>query len=93
MNLQTKLQTVVDGILIEYGSIPSGLIDGWYGIVYYFLTYDAEKHGRVVNEVIEQLESQSFDHWSQWQRTKVEAVVWSELCQITLVSFGVRDSY
>ena len=96
MNLQTKLQTVVDGTTIEYGRIPGGLISGWTGIVYYFLTsdaYDAEKHEKVVNVVIEQLESQSFDHWSEWRKTKIESVVWDEYCQITLVSFRVRDSY
>lgn len=96
MNLQTKLQTVVDQTTIEYGRIPSGLISGWTGIVYYFLTndaYDTEKHEKVVSEVVGQLESQSFDHWTEWRKTKIEAVVWDEYCQITLVSFRVRDSY
>ena len=95
MNLQTELQTIIDGTIIEYGKIPSGLIDGWTGTVYYFLTsdaYDAEKHKKVVNVVIEQLESQIFDLWSEWRKT-IGTVVWDEHCQITLVSFRVKDSY
>jgi hypothetical protein len=94
--LQTSLKIDIDGINITYGSIPSGLIDGWNGIVYYFLTndaYDTELHEKTVGQVISQLESQSFDHWSEWRKTKIEAVVWDELCQITLVSFRVKDSY
>ena len=31
MNLQTTLQTTVDGIDVVYGRIPSGLIEGWDG--------------------------------------------------------------
>lgn len=94
--LETKMSIEVDGINIDYGRIPSGLIDGWKGIVFYFQTndaYDTELHERVVGKVIDQLESQSFDHWSEWRKTKVEVVVWNEYCQITLVSFRIKDSY
>ena len=94
--LEIKLNTKVDGINVEYGKIPSGLIEGWKGIVFYFQTndaYDTELHERVVGKVIDQLESQSFDHWQEWRKTKIEAVVWNEYCQITLVSFRIKDSY
>jgi hypothetical protein len=95
-NLKTKLNVDVDGINVDYGRIPSGLIDGWNGIVYYFLTndaYDTDLHEKVISKVIDQLESQSFDHWSEWRQTKIEATVWNEYCQLTLVSFRVKDSY
>ncbi|HSH51629.1 MAG TPA: hypothetical protein VK982_07885, partial [Bacteroidales bacterium] len=62
--LEIKLNIKVDGINVEYGKIPSGLIDGWKGIVFYFQTndaYDTELHEKVVGKVINQLESQSFD--------------------------------
>ena len=94
--LQTRLNIEVDGITVEYGKIPSGLIEDWNGIVYYFQTsnaYDTELHEKVVGSIIKQLESQSFDHWSEWRQTKIDAVVWDENRQITLVSFRVKDSY
>lgn len=94
--LETKLSVDVDGINIEYGKVPSGLIEGWKGIVFYFQTndaYDIKLHEKVVSKVIEQLKSQSFDHWQEWRQTKTEAVVWNEYCQITLTSFRIKDSY
>lgn len=94
--IETKLCVEVDKINIEYGRIPSGLIDGWKGIVFYFQTndaYDTELHEKVVGKVIDQLESQSFDHWQEWRKTRIESVVWNEHCQITLVSFRIKDSY
>lgn len=95
-DIPTKLTIKVDGITVEYGRIPGNLIKGWNNIVYYFQTRDAyntETHERVVKKVIDQLESQSVDHWAEWRVQKIEAVVWDEFCQITLVSFRVRDSY
>lgn len=94
--LKTKLTIEVDGITVEYGRIPGSLIEGWNDIVYYFQTLDAyntERYESVVKKVIDQLESQSFDHWAEWRVQKIEAVVWNEYCQITLVSFRVKDSY
>lgn len=95
-NLMTSMQVEVDGISVEYGKIPSGLIDDWNGIVYYFSTFDAfntELHEKVVGAVIKQLEDQSYDHGSEWRKTKIEAIVWDEYKQLTLVSFRIKDSY
>lgn len=94
--LKTNLQVEIDGINIEYGMIPSGLIESWDGIVYYFKTntaYDVDSHEWVVSKVINQLQNQNSDHQSEWRRTKIEAVVWNEDVQITLVSFRIKDSY
>lgn len=95
-DLKTKLQTEIDNISIEYGQIPNGLIEGWNGIVFYFLTRDAyntERHELIVGNVIDRLVSQSEYSYTRWVKTKIEAVEWTEYCQITLVSFRVRDSY
>jgi hypothetical protein len=94
--IMTGLHIESYGIDVEYGKIPSGLLEGWDGIVYYFKTnyaYDTKLHEEVVSKVVDQLESQSYDHGSEWRKTKIEALVWEELCQITLVSFRIKDSY
>jgi len=95
-NLMTSMWVEVDGINVEYSRFPSGLIEGWNDIVYCFTTfnaYDTELHEKVVSKVIDQLEYQSYDHGSEWRKTKIEAVVWNEYRQITLVSFRVKDMY
>ena len=94
--IETSMWIQVDGINVEYGKIPSGLIDGWNGIVYYFSTFDAydtELHEKVVSKVIKKLEDQSYDHGSEWRKTKIEAIVWNDFKQLTLVSFRVKDMY
>jgi len=94
--LETRLNIEIDNIIVEYGRIPSGLIEKWNGIVYYFQTfnaYDTELHEKVVGKAISKLEDQSFDHYSEWRKTKVESAIWDENRQITLVAFRVKDSY
>jgi hypothetical protein len=97
LKLQTNLHTEVEGVTVEYGQIPSGLIDGWDDDLVFFLkandTYDTEKHERIIGKVIEQLQSQSYDHGSEWRKTHIDAPVWDKYCQITLVGFRIRDSY
>lgn len=95
-NLETGLSVQIDGINVEYGKIPSRLIEGWNGIVYYFKTFDAydtELHERVVSKIIDQLEYQSYDHGAEWRKSKIEALIWERYHQVTLVSFRVKDSY
>lgn len=95
--IETSMCIQVDGISVEYGKIPSGLIGGLDGIVYYYFStfdaYDTELHERVVSKVIEQLEYQSYDHGSEWRKNKIEAIVWNDFKQLTLVSFRVKDMY
>lgn len=97
-DLVTGLTTEIDGVTIEYGRIPSGIIDGWDGIVYYFQTNISEdelvkdKYESIIQKVISKLESQSFDHWSEWRETRKE-IIFDKYYQITLVSFRVKDSY
>lgn len=94
--LQTQLITESNGVTVKYGQIPSGIISDWKGVVFFFQCNDvpdAEKHETIIKPIIEQLETQSYDHGSEWRHEKVEAVVWTEYCQITLVQFRIRDSY
>ena len=98
MVLRTDLprEVLIDGINIEWISVPNGWIEGWEGIVYYFQTkdaYDAEIHKKVVAKAIKQLQSQSYDHGSEWRQTNIETVLWNKYYQRTLVSFKVKDSY
>ena len=81
-----------------YGRIPSGLIEGWNGIVFFFHTadvYDAKKHEDLIKPIIEQIEYQNdeSEHGVSWRIMQKDAVVWEPRRQITLVSWRVRDSY
>ena len=97
--LVTRLDIEIDGIDIKYGQIPSGIIEGWDGIVFYFQTNDTfdtveiELHEKVIGKAINMLIEQTEDYGTYWEKTRIEAVEWTRYCQTTLVSFRVRDSY
>ena len=91
--LLTKMSTMVDDTIVEYGKIPEGLIEGFEGIVYYIKTNDQENHAKAVMQVISQLESQSYDHGSEWRETKTNLVASDEYYQLSIVAFRIRDSY
>lgn len=82
---------------VNISQIPSGLVEGWTGIVYSFQTNmaepDAEIHMELVTPEIQKIVSDSFDHWQELRPEKKEAVVWEPWNQVTLVQFYVRDSY
>ena len=90
-----------NGFLISYGRIPSNIIDGWEGIVFYFTTNERElfndikKYEETIQPLIDQIRWQNdeSEHGVTWRETRKEAIVWDELRQITLVSFRVRDTY
>lgn len=91
----------VDNYYVDYGRIPSGLVEGWNEIVFYFKTSEEElfndikKYEKTIQQLINQLKEQNdeSEHGVSWRETRKEAVKWNEYCQITLVSFRVRDSY
>lgn len=63
--LITSLVEYSDGTDVSYGHIPSGLIEGWEGIVFWFITHDrwdADAHEAAVKPLIDRLISQSQDH-------------------------------
>lgn len=90
-----------NGHLISYGRIPSNIIEGWEGIVFYFTTNERElfndikKYEEIIQPLIDKLKWQNDEskHGVSWRETRKEAIVWNEMRQITLVSFRVRDSY
>lgn len=93
--LITNLSEYSDGTEVSYGRIPSGLVEGWEGIVFWFITHDrwdANAHEAAVKPLIDRLVAASYDHGVRWVQTKIDAVVWEEHCQMTLVSFRVRDA-
>ena len=94
--LNTGLSVVSQGEEVTYGRFPSGLIDGWDGIVFYFQTSNCdndELYNMVINSLIERLEDENEDHGVTWRKTRQDIIRWEEKNQITLVSFRVRDSY
>jgi len=93
--LTTNLTVNSDETEVSYGRIPSGLIKGWNGIVFWFATHDrwdADRHEAAVKPLIDKLIYDSEDHGVRWVKTKIAIPVWEQYCQITLVSFRVRDA-
>lgn len=96
IKLNTTETIEINGIEVKYGRLPSGLIERYEGIIFFFKTreaYDAETHEKAVQPLISKIESKSYDHGSDWEMVKCEAIVWKERNQITVASFRVRDIY
>ena len=94
--LKTSQSVKVDGKVVEYGRIPTGLIVGWDGIVFYIKTSDCyllKEHKGMTNYIINRLENENEDHGTSWRETGREIVKLEMRSQITLVSFRIRDSY
>jgi len=100
--LNDRISSVqVGDVYVSYGRIPSGLLDGWSEVIFFFQTnesklyYDSNEYEKVIQPLIDKLKSQNDEsnHGVRWVETKKEAVVWTSYCQTTLVSFRIRDSY
>lgn len=95
--IETGTKTVeVNGIVVEYGRIPIGIVQGYSGIIFYFKTtdaYDTELHENTVKLLLNLIRQDSYDHGTYWSLTKCGTVVWNELSQVSIVSFRIRDSY
>lgn len=94
--LQTKLIMDIDGTMVEYGRIPQTISEKWRGLCFYFATRDCleiNNHMDIVQKAINKLESDSFDHWSEWRMEDAVTMQCDEYYQETLVKFRVRDSY
>ena len=83
----------------EYGTVPYPINEtiGMKGIVYYIETsfLDLETHNKLVKEVTSRLETDSYDHGSQWRETQTRLLARNERLEryTSVVSFRVRDSY
>ncbi|MCA4755562.1 hypothetical protein H8Z60_23845 [Mycolicibacterium fortuitum] len=95
--LQTGLYTEIYGVNVHYGKVLNSLCpEGWSGIIYFIQTAwqeGQEKHESIVEQMIRQFETQSYDHGSEWRETKREVIHLDSMSQISLVSFRIRDSY
>jgi len=97
-NKSLKLKLVVEsnGKEVTYGRLPNRLTKGWADMVFYFETHDcynAELHESVVKPIIDRLCDENEDHYVSWVQTKIEALIWEEDQQTTIVYIGIRDSY
>lgn len=84
---------------VDVSKIPSGLVEGWDGLVFSYKTslatenLTAEEHERLVKPIIDKQMNDSYDHGQEWRLVKVEAVIWKEYHQVSLAKFRIRDSY
>ena len=83
------------GISVEYGRVPNILAPNMHGIIYYISTStdNAVDHAERLKEVVDMLESDSYDHCSEWRRDEHRIIQGTKWKTISLVSFRVRDSY
>ena len=95
-NLTVSNNIESNGTKVTYGRIPGGLVEGFDGLDFYFWTddaFDAQKHENAVKPIIDELVRQNEDYGTRWVITKIDAVIWTEQKQVTVVSFRIRDSY
>lgn len=82
---------------VKYGQLPSGLVPGWDGIIYWYQTNldmaAATEHEDLVRPIIEKQMEDSYDHGQEWRVDKIKAVIWEEWRQVTLCSFYIHDAY
>lgn len=96
MKIQQEQKEVIDGIEISFGEVPSQLIEGHSGLVYYFKTleaYDAETHEKVVKKLIKAIENFYDDGTAGYTLRTIDCPVWEPKLQISVASFRWRDSY
>jgi len=87
--------------LAEYGVVPYPINEaiGMKGIVYYVKTtfLSLVIHNNLVKEVINMLESDSYDHGAEWRETKLKLIKEDNTrgmhYYVSVVSFRVKDSY
>lgn len=83
-------------IITRHGKVPNGLIPEFNGIIYYIQTnfaWTTEDHETAVQPVVDQLLSENEGKYTSWVEIKREMLVFSQISQVTVVSFRVRDVY
>ena len=96
--LKISSGTVINsnGKEVEYGRLTPNLVKGYDDIVFYFETsdcYNSALHEKAVRPLIDRLMNENEDHGAEWRIKKINAVIWKEHTQTTLVNFRIRDSY
>lgn len=97
LKLETGMHIDIDGINVHYGKVLNMFCpEGWSGIVYFIHTSfqdGQENHESIVEKMVRQFESQSYDHGADWRETRREVLYSDESSQISLISFRLRDVY
>jgi len=96
MKIETNLSIKIDNVNVSYGEIPSAIFDNEYKdeeLVYYIQTSNQEKHEELVDKIINLLKNQSYDHGSEWRKTRKDIIKSDKYSQLSLVAFRIKDSY
>lgn len=79
-----------------YGRVPYPITE-WKGIVYFVRTQfvNLDKHKKIVEDIADMLESDSYDHGSEWRLDREKLIQSNERFEeyITLIDFRIKDSY
>ena len=81
------------GTIVDYGRIPNVLVSDMNGIIYYISTSTDKDHADGVREVVNMLQSDSYDHGSEWRKTEHRIIEATEYNTCSLISFRVKDSF
>jgi len=85
-----------DGLSVTYGDIPNGIVPDFKGIIYYFQTSFAKstkEHNEAIEPIIKQVLSENDTNYTSWEVKKRGTLVYTQISQVTVVSFRVRDAY
>lgn len=90
-----------DKMRVRHGRIPSGLVAGFTGIVYYVECLRLKHEKEITQEefiesvkvTLEEIESDSYSHGSYYDLVKTETVIDESHHKVTLAEFRFRDSY
>lgn len=52
-----------------------------------------EEYREIIKECIAHVRSKSFDHWQELRDTHIDAPIYGDYNQVTLVNFRIKDSY
>ena len=83
-------------VITTHGKVPNGLIPEFNGIIYYIQTNFAqtkEDHEAAVQPVVDKLLAENESKYTSWIETKREMLIFSNVSQVTVVSFRIRDAY
>lgn len=85
---------IIDDIEIEYGRVPSSIVNDWGELVFYFATrQEQEKHDEVISKAINRLIEENEDHGVDWRVTNRFKDKDTYYYQLTVVAMRIRDSY
>lgn len=90
--MNTNVVIQVGETFVEYGRLPSGIIQGFEEIVFHFTTHTAaslQQHNAAVKPLIEQLQAKGYGTGPVWELTKSLVTTWNAKNQTTVAEFKV----